>query len=145
LFEKIRGKDFFLCAALVCASVFLAVAAPEAHAEKPKLPPYRASGSIPGTELKYEKLSISSKGEVAITVVNPTDKGVAYMANFSFYGSKDEYLTGFAINGFARAGGKAAHAFALDDYKAYRKAVTMKVLGRSGRTGKKPEPGDGAE
>jgi hypothetical protein len=145
LFEKIRGKDFFTHAALICALVLLTVFAPDAHAAKAKLPPYRPGGSIPGTELKYEKLSVSDRGEVAITVVNPTDRGVAYTANFSFYGSKDEYLTGFALTGFARAGGKILHSFDLDDYKAYRKAVTMKVLGRSGRTGKNPAPDDGAE
>jgi hypothetical protein len=71
--------------------------------------------------------------------------GVSFTSNFSFYGGKNEYLTGFTVQGFANAKGKARYALELDDYKAYRKAASMKVLGRSGRMGKDPDGGDEAE
>jgi hypothetical protein len=114
-------------------------------AKKNFMPPYRQSGVIPGTGLKYEKLVVSGSGEVSITIVNPGNYGVSFTSNFSFYDGKNEYLTGFTVQGFANGNGKAAYALELDDYKAYRKAASMKVLGRSGRMGKNPDPGGGAE
>ncbi|MDR1509041.1 MAG: hypothetical protein LBS53_05340 [Synergistaceae bacterium] len=103
------------------------------------LPPYRASGVIPGTDLTYEKLFIDDQGAVAITIVNPLGNGVSFTSNFSFYNSKGEYLTGFTVSDFAQAGRKQEYSFELDDYKAFRKASSMKVLGRSGRMGKNPK------
>ena len=133
--------------AAIIAVFFVAASVGEAGAKaaKAKLPPYKPSGAIPGTELLYEKLAVSDGGQVSLVIVNPTRKGVSFAANFSFYGDKDEYLTGFTVDGFADAGARRAYSLELGNRKAYRKAVTMKVLGRSGRTGKTPAPGDGAE
>jgi hypothetical protein len=114
----------------------------EAKTKKISLPPYRASGVIPGTDLTYEKLVINDKGEVKISIVNPGNYGVSFTSNFSFYSGKGEYLTGFIIKGFAAAKRKVAYSLELDDYKAYSKAVSMKVLGRSGRMGKDNDDGD---
>ncbi|MDR2780585.1 MAG: hypothetical protein LBB28_05620 [Synergistaceae bacterium] len=106
------------------------------------LPPYRASGVIPGTDLTYDKLFIDDQGVVTITIVNPIAKGVSFTSNFSFYNSKGEYLTGFTISDFAQASRRQEYSFELDDYKAFRKASSMKVLGRSGRMGKDPDDGE---
>jgi hypothetical protein len=127
-------------AALILAS-FLCGAS--AAAKKNFMPPYRQSGVIPGTNLKYEKLTVAGSGEVNVTIVNPGNYGVSFTSNFSFYNGKNEYLTGFTVQGFASANGKAHYALELGDYKAYRKAASMKVLGRSGRMGKSPGRGEG--
>ena len=121
--------------------IFSAVLSVEAATKKPKLPPYRSSGVIPGTALLYEKLVINDKGEVRITVVNPTNNGVAFNARFGFYNNKDKYLTGFTIDGFAAGNRKIAYSSRVDN-RAYRNATTMKVLGRAGRMGKDPDVGD---
>jgi len=128
---------------LVFTAAFSAEAA-TARRSRQQIPPYKSSGVIPGTALLYEKLSISDKGEVKITVVNPTNNGVAFTARFGFYNNKDRYLTGFTIEGFAAANRKIDYSFKLDNLRAYRNAVTMKVLGRSGRTGRDPDIGDGS-
>ena len=107
-----------------------------------RLPPYRSSGVIPGTSLLYEKLSISDRGEVKITIVNPTNNGVSFSANFGFYDNNDTYLTGFIVDGFAAANRKIVYSLTLDNYRAYRNATMMKVLGRAGRMGKDPDLGD---
>jgi hypothetical protein len=115
--------------------------ASEAKAKKAKLPPYRPSGVIPGTDLKYEKMFIDDGGAVSVTIVNPQNTGVYFTSNFSFYNGKGEYLTGFVVKGFAAGNGRAVYALELDDVRAYRKATVMKTLGRSGRTGKIPDDG----
>ena len=141
-----RGiRMMFSAAILVAVMVFSVVFSAEAKVTKQKLPPYRSSGVIPGTSLLYEKLAINDKGEVKIKVVNPTNNGVAFTANFGFYNNKETYLTGFTLDGFASAGRKIAYSFDLDDYRAYRSATMMKVLGRSGRMGKDPDIEDGFE
>jgi len=135
----------FGTAILAAVMIFSPVLSREAVAAKPQLPPYKSSGVIPGTELLYEKLSINNKGKVKITVVNPTNNGVAFTANFGFYNNKGSYLTGFAIEGFAAANRKLDYSLTLENLKAYRKATMMKVLGRSGRMGKDPDIGYGGE
>ena len=146
MFGNLREKIFSPAVALAFAISFcFALGATEARAAKPKLPPYRPSGVIPGTELLYEKLVINDKGEVSVTIVNPTNKGVSFSSKFSFFNDKNEYLTGFAIEGFASANRKTAHSLGIDDLRAYRKATNMKVLGRSGRMGKDPDPAGGDE
>ena len=45
------------------------------------------------------------------------------------------------MEGFSRANGRETYALELDDLKAYKKAATMKVLGRSGRMGRTPDYG----
>jgi hypothetical protein len=144
---NIGVKRKFAKAAAIFAVTLTLLAASQSGVEaaKAKLPPYRASGVIPGTELEYEKLAISDRGDVVITIVNPTNKGVAFTSKFSFYSAKDKYLTGFAIEGFASANRKAVYSLELDDYRAYRRAATMKVLGRSGRMGKDPDKDNGSE
>ncbi|MDR1580044.1 MAG: hypothetical protein LBS35_06775, partial [Synergistaceae bacterium] len=59
----------------------------------------------------------------------------------SFYNAKNVYLTGFVVEGFSRANGRETYTLELDDLKAYKKAATMKVLGRSGRMGRTPDYG----
>lgn len=146
MFELRRGKNILWTAAVI-AAFFIAAAAGEASAKgaKAKLPPYKPNGVIPGTELLYEKLAIGEDGMASIVIVNPTRHGVSFAANFSFYSDKDEYLTGFTVDGFADAGMRKFHSFELDNYKAYRRASTMKVLGRAGRARNAPDRGDGGE
>jgi len=129
-------------AILAVVLIFSAALSAESKTTQPKLPPYRASGVIPGTALLYEKLSVNDKGDVKITVVNPTNNGVAFSANFGFYNNKDIYLTGFMIDGFAAANRKIAYSLKLGNSRAYRNATMMKVLGRAGRMGKYPGDGD---
>jgi hypothetical protein len=133
-----RKISIIMLAVLISAFSFSA----EAKTKKSSIPPYRPSGVIPGTDLKYEKLFIADDGAVTIRITNPTTRGVSFTSNFSFYNGKGEYLTGFVISGFAHAGRTAAYSLALDDNKAYKKATLMKVLGRSGRTGKTPTDED---
>lgn len=95
---------------------------------------YRPSGSIPGTSLTYENLFINDKGIVTVTIYNPTSTGVSFTSKFSFYDDKGNYMTGFSIKGFSNAGVREAHFLELSDYKKFKKATRMKVLGRSGRS-----------
>ena len=139
------GKIIFTVAILAVVLIFSVVFSAEAKVTKQKLPPYRSSGAIPGTALLYEKLAINNNGEVKITVINPTNNGVAFTANFSFYNNKDTYLTGFTLDGFAAAQRRIVYSLDLDDYIAYRKATMMRVLGRSGRMGRDPDIEDGFE
>jgi hypothetical protein len=130
-------------AVLAVSILVLAMSCPAGAKTKGSgLPPYRANGVIPGTDLKYEKLFIDGEGIVTITIVNPLGNGVSFTSNFSFYNSKGEYLTGFTVSDFARASWKQEYSFELDDYKAFRRASSMKVLGRSGRMGKDPDDGE---
>ncbi|MDR3165834.1 MAG: hypothetical protein LBU13_09690 [Synergistaceae bacterium] len=122
---------------------FLLCGVSEGKTKKSKLPPYRPSGVISGTDLKYEKLFIDDDGVVSITILNPKNTGVSFVSNFSFYNGKNEYLTGFTVEGFSRANGRATYTLELDNFAAYKKAAVMKVLGRSGRMGRTPD--DGAE
>ena len=138
---KNHGK--FLTVLILAAAAALAASRPaEAKTTRSGIPPYRASGVIPGTDLTYEKLFIDDQGAVTITIVNPRNSGASFTSNFSFYNSKGEYLTGFTISDFARANWKQEYSLELDDYKAFRKASSMKVLGRSGRMGKDPDDGE---
>ena len=141
-----RRRRTILCTVILAAvMVFSGLFSAEAKTAKQKLPPYKSSGVIPGTSLLYEKLAINDKGEVKITVVNPTNSGVGFTANFGFYNNKDMYLTGFTLDGFAAAQRKTVYSLDLDDCMAYRKATMMKVLGRSGRMGRNPDFDDGGE
>jgi hypothetical protein len=129
-------------------SAFVLCGVSEGKTKKPKLPPYRPSGVIPGTDLKYEKLFIDGDGVVSVTILNSKNTGVSFVSNFSFYNGKNEYLTGFVVEGFSRANGRATYTLELDDFTAYKKAAVMRVLGRSGRMGRTPDDGiveDGSE
>jgi hypothetical protein len=129
-----------LCA---IAAVCLAFASPSlARTKKPSLPPYRSSGVIHGTDLTYSKLRVSDDGTVAVTVSNKTRRGLRFTANFSYYGAGGSYLTGFTVQGYAEAGKSYAYSLELDDYRAYKKAAGMKVLGRAGEASR---PADGGE
>jgi hypothetical protein len=136
-----------LCPAVAAVLVLLLLAfllcgISEGKTKKPKLPPYRPSGVISGTDLKYEKLFIDGDGVVSITILNPKNVGVSFVSNFSVYNGKNEYLTGFTVEGFSQANGRATYTLELDDFAAYKKAVAMKVLGRSGRMGRAPDDDD---
>ena len=135
------SKQIILAAAIFAATVFFfAAISGEAKASTP--PPYRSSGVIPGTSLSYERLTIGDRGQVTITIVNPTNTGVTFNARFAFFDNKDTYLTGFTIDDFAAANGKNDYSLRLDNYRAYRNATTMRILGRSGRMGRDPGMGD---
>ena len=99
------------------------------------MPPYRTSGTIPGTSLIYKKLNIGNTGKVTVYIYNPERNGVRFRANFSFYSAKNEYLTGFKMDGFAPALAEEAYSMLLPQYKKMRQVSYMTVMGRSGRVG----------
>lgn len=137
--RSLRSAAVVILALLLSAFVMCGLS--EGKTKKPKLPPYRPSGVIPGTDLKYEKLFIGDDGAVSVTILNPKNTGVSFASNFSFYSGKNEYLTGFSVEGFSRANGRETYTLELDDLRAYKKAAVMKVLGRSGRMGRDPDYG----
>jgi hypothetical protein len=85
---------------------------------------------------------VDGDGVASVIILNPKNIGVSFVSNFSFYNAKNEYLTRFVVEGFSRANGRETFTLELDDFKAYKKAVSMKVLGRSGRMGRTPDPGE---
>lgn len=98
------------------------------------LPPYRTSGVIPGTSLSYEGLFIDKNGHVTITIQNEGQSGLSFSANFGFYTNKGDYVTGFTVSGFANRKSRTVYELDLPNYKNFKKASYMKVLGRAGRT-----------
>ena len=119
---------------LVCIfflSLFLRSVACEAASGTPE---YAESGTISGTPLQYQNLVVNKHGVVAVTIYNPTNTGVSFSANFAFHDSKGNYLTGFSLSGFASRNTRSSHIEEGLDYKKFRKAASVKVLGRSGRT-----------
>jgi len=146
-YEKISCRMYYLAKFLLSALIALTLCAMLAHSseaktKKPQMPPYRPSGIIPGTDLKYEKLVIDDAGAVSIYIVNERAAGVSFSSNFTFVNSNGEYLTGFTIKGFAQPNRKTRYQLGLDDHKKLKKASSMKVLGRSGRMGKTPKYGE---
>ena len=134
-----RGFLFWSTAVLLA---ILALASPltnPAEAAKKKKeaetkPTYATSGTIPGTQLTYENLAVNSHGVVTVTIHNPTSTGVSFSANFTFYDSKGQSVAGFSLSGFAGARNRNAHMLQMKDYKNFKKATILKVLGRSGRS-----------
>ncbi|MDR3355211.1 MAG: hypothetical protein LBO21_09245 [Synergistaceae bacterium] len=129
--------------AVVCVVFMLLslTAAPMAEAAKkkkaakvPPVPPYKASGPIPGTPLLYENLFIAENGRVTITIYNPEESGLNFSSKFAFYSGKEEILTGFTIKGFIARRHRKSYAFDMTDFDNYKQAKSMKVLGRAGRT-----------
>jgi hypothetical protein len=144
MLKNTKNYRKFLTVLILAAAITASLTSCSAGAKVKRsgLPPYRPSGVIPGTDLTYEKLFIDDGGIVTITIVNPVAKGVSFTSKFSFYNSKGEYLTGFTIADFAQASRKQEYSFELDDYKAFRGASGMRVLGRSGRMGRDPDDGE---
>ncbi|MDR3280233.1 MAG: hypothetical protein LBT23_06960 [Synergistaceae bacterium] len=140
---SINNRKIFAAAAIAVIMCALMSSRAEAKTQKPAMPPYRPSGIIPGTDLKYERLVISDAGVVSIYIVNERSAGVSFSSNFSFFNNKGVYLTGFNIKDFAPPNGKIRFVLDLDEYKKLKKASSMKVLGRAGRMGKAPEYGEG--
>jgi hypothetical protein len=125
-----------IIAVIICATSGASSAAKKKKApDKPALPPYRTSGPIPGTSLIYEKLHISDSGAVTVSIHNPERSGVRFRAAFSFYSAKNEFLTGFGVEGFATASASTGYSLSMKDYKKLRQASYMTVLGRAGRAG----------
>lgn len=120
-------------ALLVCAVMLLALSAACEAASKNAEPEYEQNGTISGTPLLYQNLVVNKHGVAAVTIYNPTTTGVSFSANFSFYDSKGKYLAGFSVSGFASRSTRSTHIEEID-YKKIRKATSVKVLGRSGRT-----------
>jgi hypothetical protein len=102
-------------------------------ASKSGEPEYEPNGTVSGTPLLYQNLVVNKYGIATVTIYNPTSSGISFSANFTFYDSKGQYLAGFSVSGFATRNTRAAHIEEID-YKKIRKAASVKVLGRSGRT-----------
>ena len=141
--KRHKERKIFAAAILAVLMIFSLVIFAELSAASQRVPPYRPSGAIPGTVLLYERLSINDRGEVQITIVNPTNNGVAFTANFSFFDNSERYLTGFTVDGFAAANRKIPYSLDVGDRRAYQRATMMRVLGRGGRMGREPDTGDG--
>ncbi len=118
---------------IICAALLLVSFSACEAASKKSEPEFRQSGAISGTPLLYQNLAVNKHGIAAVTIHNPTATGVSFSANFSFYDSKGRYLTGFSVSGFSAHRTHSSH-FEEIDYKLIRKAASVKVLGRSGRT-----------
>jgi hypothetical protein len=126
----------FLVLFVLCVSADESLAAKSAKKKGPEtvsMPPYRTSGTIPGTSLIYKKLYVGDNGKVTVCIYNPGRSGVRFRANFSFYSAKNEYLTGFKMDGFAPALVEEAYSLSLPQYKKMRQVSYMTVMGRSGR------------
>lgn len=122
---------------LTTLSLFFFAQIPAEAAKKKEAettPTYAASGSIPGTQLEYENLTINKHGIVAITINNPTSTGVSFSSNFTFYDAKGKYVAGFTLSGFASARTRKGHMIQMKDYGNLKKIASLKVLGRSGRS-----------
>ncbi len=126
-------KTAIIRALLVCAVLFLAPLAACEAASKNSGPEFKQSGAISGTPLQYQNLAVNKHGIAAVTIYNPTTTGVSFSATFSFYDGKGKYLGGFTVSGFSARNTRASYVEEID-YKAIRRAASVKVLGRSGRT-----------
>ena len=131
----------FLGVAILLAALTLAFQANPAEAAKKKKaeearPAYAASGPIPGTQLAYENLAVNKHGFVSLTIHNPSSTGVSFSANFTFYDSKGGAVAAFSLSGFATARTRNGHIVQMKNYndKNFKKATSLKVLGRSGRS-----------
>lgn len=117
----------FLLALLLC----FASALPGLCAAKKEesSPPYRTSGSIGGTDLLFRDLTITKQGS-HVMIVNPGRRGTFFSANFAFFNAKNQFLTGFTLEGYAAINNKNRVSFHFGDYKKLKKAVDLKVIGR---------------
>jgi hypothetical protein len=131
----LRIRYAVLILLLLAAFAACGDAASWAANKKPALPPFKPSGPIPGTSLVYEKMTVDDKGQVTLSVRNTERTGVRFRASFSFFSNKGEYLTGFDLEGVAPSSASVPYSLAMPDYKKYKRANYMKVLGRSGRAG----------
>lgn len=134
---RVPGSDFAVRKVVLFALpalLFLALSAGAALGAGVTPTPYRASGSIAGTGLLYDKLKIDGGGRVTITISNPGRTGESFVANFSFYTEKGVWLAGFSIEGFAGRVSDTSYALDFPDHGKLKKAAYMKVLGRAGRT-----------
>ena len=133
--EKNRWEKIsiiFFCLIFIFSLAHIATAA--SKPQKPTALPYKSSGVISGTSLTYENLFINNSGRITLTICNPDTSGVIFSANFGFYTSKGEYLTGFALKGFAGRIAKTDYSLQLAEHNKIKKASYMKVLGRAGRS-----------
>ena len=92
-------------------------------------PPYRTSGSIGGTDLLFRELIITKQGS-SVMIVNPGRRGTFFNANFAFFDAKNQFLTGFTLEGYAAINNKNRVVFSFNDFKKLRKATDLKVIGR---------------
>ena len=137
--RNMQGLFFWSATLLLAVLAFTSSLTNPAEAAKKKKaeetrPTYATSGPIPGTQLTYENLAVNSHGVVTVTIHNPASTGVSFSANFTFYDGKGQSVAAFSLSGFAGARNRNAHMLQMKDYKNFRKATTLKVLGRSGRT-----------
>ena len=94
------------------------------------LPSYRTSGSIGGTDLLFRDLTITKQGS-SVMIINPSRRGIFFNANFAFFDAKDQFLTGFTLEGYAAINNKNRVLFSFNDFKKLRKAKSLKVIGRT--------------
>lgn len=115
---------------MTCVAVIMILAAP-AFAAKKNVPQFETNGTISGTPLLYENLSINKNGIAAVNIYNPTNKGMTFSASFSFYSSKGAFLAVMTISGYAEKNSRSSHIEEFD-YGAIKTARSVKVLGRAG-------------
>jgi hypothetical protein len=132
--ENMHRMIALALAAIIIASASSALFAASKKNEPQAIPPYKASGPIPGTSLSYERLFITEDGTVSVSVLNPERSGVRFRATFSFYSAKNDFLTGFIIEGTATAGAAAGYSLKLPNHNKLKDVAYMTVLGRSGRS-----------
>ena len=53
-----------------------------------------------------------------------------FNANFAFFDAKNQFLTGFTLEGYAAINNKNLVTFPFNDLKKLRKATDLKVIGR---------------
>ena len=132
--ENINRTIALALAAAIIASSSSALFAASKKKEPQAIPPYRASGPIPGTSLLSDRLFITEGGTVSVSIRNPERSGVRFRAAFSFYSAKNDFLTGFIIEGTATASTTASYSLKLPDHQKLKNVSYMTVLGRSGRS-----------
>ncbi len=115
---------FFFCF-ILSAPAFCAAK----KAESPQPSPYRTSGSIGGTDLLFRELTITKQG-ASVMIINPGRRGTFFNANFAFFDAKNQFLTGFTLEGYAAINNKNLVTFPFNDLKKLRKATDLKVIGR---------------
>ena len=64
-------------------------------------------------------------------ILNPSRRGIFFNANFAFFDAKDQFLTGFTLEGYAAINNKNRVLFSFNDFKKLRKAKSLKVIGRT--------------
>ena len=125
-----RKKHLSVLLILFMLSFILSSPALCAEQKTESLPSYRTSGSIGGTDLLFRDLTITKQGS-SVMILNPSRRGIFFNANFAFFDAKDQFLTGFTLEGYAAINNKNRVDFYFNDFKKLKKAKSLKVIGRT--------------